>query len=213
MSTPALPDRAVCEQARLALGFSPALLHYAFMTLVSITAVGAFDAVGSILVVALMIAPPAAAWLLSDSLRGVLLLSVILAAVSAIGGFWTAWLIDASIAGCMASFAGAVFVLVLLFAPRRGLVPNALRRRSQQVSFAGVMLTIHLFQHEDTPEAEEESREAHLGHHLRWTEAFARRVLRYAEGARLVDRTDDGRLLLTGRGRGVARDALAVEGP
>ena len=41
-----------------ALGFSPVLIHYGLMTLVSVTAVGAFDAVGSILVVALMIAPP-----------------------------------------------------------------------------------------------------------------------------------------------------------
>ena len=41
-----------------ALGFSPVLVHYGLMTLVSVTAVGAFDAVGSILVVALMIAPP-----------------------------------------------------------------------------------------------------------------------------------------------------------
>jgi len=44
-----------------ALGFSPALINYALMSLVSLTAVGAFDAVGSILVVALMVAPPAAA--------------------------------------------------------------------------------------------------------------------------------------------------------
>ena len=45
----------------MALGFSPVLIHYGLMTMVSITAVGAFDAVGSILVVALMITPPAAA--------------------------------------------------------------------------------------------------------------------------------------------------------
>ncbi|MGB1374824.1 MAG: metal ABC transporter permease, partial [Rhodothermales bacterium] len=43
------------------LGFTPVLLHYVLMGLVSTTAVGAFDAVGSILVVALMVAPPAAA--------------------------------------------------------------------------------------------------------------------------------------------------------
>ena len=41
-----------------ALGFSPVVLHYVFMGLVSVTAVGAFDAEGSILVVALMIVPP-----------------------------------------------------------------------------------------------------------------------------------------------------------
>jgi ABC-type Mn2+/Zn2+ transport system permease subunit len=65
--------------ARLLAG----LLHYAFMTLVSITAVGAFDAVGSILVVALMIAPPATAYLLTDRLPRVLLLSVVIGAGSA----------------------------------------------------------------------------------------------------------------------------------
>ena len=53
----------------VALGFSPAIVHYGLMGLVSVTAVGAFDAVGSILVVALMIAPPAAAYLLTDRLH------------------------------------------------------------------------------------------------------------------------------------------------
>ena len=74
-----------------ALGFSPALLHYAFMTLVSITAVGAFDAVGSVLVVALMIAPPAAAYLLTDSLPRMLVLSVALAVVAAASVAVTGW--------------------------------------------------------------------------------------------------------------------------
>lgn len=196
-------------QLAAALGFAPAALHYAFMTLVSITAVGAFDAVGSILVVALMIAPPAAAYLLSDSLRNVLLLSVALAVLCAVSGFWLAWVIDASIAGSMASMAGVMFVLVLLFAPARGLVPVALRRRRQQVSFAGIMLTIHLLQHEGTPEADEESREAHLRHHLRWPAPFANRVLRHAEARRLIRRRG-GRLLLTDDGRSVARQALST---
>ena len=191
-----------------ALGFAPVMLHYAFMTLVSITAVGAFDGVGSILVVALMITPPAAAYLIADTLQRVLLLSVVLAAASAIAGFWLAWLIDASIAGSMASVAGIVFVLALLFAPARGLVPVAVRRRRQQLSFAGVMLAIHLFQHEGTPEADDESRETHLRHHLRWPADFARRVVRSAENRRLIQRGPAGRLLLTDGGRSVARQAL-----
>jgi len=55
-----------------ALGFAPTFIHYALMTLVSMTAVGAFDAVGSILVIALMIVPPAAAYLLTDRLSRML---------------------------------------------------------------------------------------------------------------------------------------------
>jgi manganese/zinc/iron transport system permease protein len=66
---------------RPTLGFSPALIHYGLMTLVSITAVGAFDAVGSVLVVALMIAPAAAAYLLTDDLPRMLGLSALIGMV------------------------------------------------------------------------------------------------------------------------------------
>ncbi len=51
------------------LGISPAIVHYSLMTLVSITAVGAFNAVGAILVVALMIGPPATAYFITEKLR------------------------------------------------------------------------------------------------------------------------------------------------
>src|SRR5690606_22667139 len=69
-----------------ALGFAPAVVHYILMSLVSVTAVGAFEAVGSILVVALMIAPPATAYLLTDRLPVMLGLGALTGAVAAIGG-------------------------------------------------------------------------------------------------------------------------------
>src|SRR5690606_16040916 len=114
------------------LGFSPALIHYGLMTLVSITAVGAFDHVGSILVVALMIAPPAAAYLLTNSLARMLVYSVVIGVVSAVGGYVMARALDASIAGSMATMSGVVFMAVLLFAPERGLVARALERRDRR---------------------------------------------------------------------------------
>jgi manganese/zinc/iron transport system permease protein len=193
-----------------ALGFAPGLLHYAFMTLVSITAVGAFDAVGSILVVALMITPPATAYLLSDSLPRVLILSAIIAALAALGGFWTAWLVDASIAGCMAAVAGMLFLLAFLLAPERGVIAVARRRKRQRWEFARLMLAIHLLHHEGAPEAASESREAHLGEHLRWNPSFARRVVREAEEEHLVTRVGDGRLQLTDAGRQSAVKAMMV---
>src|SRR5690606_28249640 len=79
------------------LGFSPVLLHYVLMSVVSITAVGAFDAVGSILVVALIVGPAAAAYLLTDRLGVMLLLSGLIGAVAAVGGYWLAYALDASI--------------------------------------------------------------------------------------------------------------------
>jgi manganese/zinc/iron transport system permease protein len=191
-----------------ALGFSPVLLHYVFMGMVSITAVGAFDAVGSVLVVALMIAPPAAAYLLSDRLPVVMVLSAALAAVSALSGFWVAWIADASIAGSMAVMAGAVFAAAFLFAPERGVLAQARRRSRQRVDFAQLMLTIHLLNHEDTPAAAEENREDHLGRHLRWAPTFAQRVVRRAEDREWLRRRADGLLTLTPTGREAAREAL-----
>lgn len=189
-----------------ALGFSPGLVHYGFMTIVSITAVGAFDAVGSILVVALMIAPPAAAWMLSDRLPVVLVLSGVIAVLSALAGFWLAWLVDASIAGSMAGMAGVAFLLAFLLAPGRGVVSVALERRQQRLDFAQLMLAIHLLNHEGTPEMATESREAHLRQHLRWPDDFARKIVDRAVAGGTVLR-QDGQLVLTEAGRRQARSA------
>ncbi len=191
-----------------ALGFSPALIHYAFMGLVSITAVGAFDAVGSILVIALMIAPPAAAYLLTDRLSRMIGLSVLIGVLSAVCGYGLATVLDANIAGSMATAAGGLFALVFLFAPDRGLVAVARRRARQRVEFAQLMLAIHLLHHEGLPEAEEENRLGHLHRHLRWRPEFAVRVVRAAERARLIDREGE-RLALTARGREAANEAIA----
>ena len=190
------------------LGFSPALVHYGFMTLVSITAVGAFDAVGSILVVALMIGPPSAAWLLTDRLSRMILLSVGIGCLSAIAGYWLAHWLDASIAGSMATMAGVSFGLVFLFAPERGVVALARRRSRQRLDFAQRMLVIHLLHHEGSVEAEEENRVSHLHRHLRWSPAFAERIVRTAERRELVRCEENEALELTNEGRALAEMAL-----
>lgn len=192
-----------------ALGFSPVLLHYALAGLVSLTAVGAFDAVGSILVVALMIAPPAAAYLLTDRLGAMLGLAVAGGGVAAIGGYWLAHALDASIAGSMASVAGLVFVLAWLFAPGRGLVAAARRRARQRQRFAWTMLAIHLLQHEGRPGEEDESRVDSLHRHLRWPPAKVERVVREAEHERLLERRGAA-LALTEAGRDLARRGITA---
>lgn len=192
-----------------ALGFAPGLLHYGLMTLVSITAVGAFDAVGSVLVVALMIGPPATAYLLTDRLSWMLLLSVLLAVFSALSGYWLRrWLVpEASIAGAMATMTGVVFGLVLLLAPERGLLAQALHRRRQRFDFAQTMLAIHLLNHEGLPEAAQENHVDHLHEHLRWQTSFVAEVVRRAERKGHVERRE-GLLVLTLQGRELARQAI-----
>lgn len=190
-----------------ALGFSPVLIHYGLMALVSVTAVGAFDAVGSVLVVALMIGPAAAAYLLTDQLARMLLYSAAMGIGSAVSGYWLAHWLDASIAGSMATMVGVMFVLVWLLAPERGLLAIARRSARQRLKFAQTMLAIHLSNHEGRPEASQENRLDELHTHLHWNPTFTQQVLRQAERAGLV--RSEGELLgLTDEGRELAQQAI-----
>jgi manganese/zinc/iron transport system permease protein len=189
------------------LGFAPTFIHYALMATVSITAVGAFEVVGSILVVALMVAPPITAYLLTDRLHIMLLLSAFFGILMAISGYWLAHFMDASIAGSMATMAGVLFGLVFLLAPERGLVAIAQRHRRQRWEFAQTMLAIHLFTHEGLPEAEHENNLDQLHEHLRWQPDFVSQVVRRAERYNMVSR-QNGFLILTEAGRQHARQSI-----
>lgn len=182
-----------------ALGFAPAIIHYALMTLVSLTAVGAFDAVGSVLVVAFMIAPPAAAYLLTDRLSRMLVYSALIGTFSAISGYWLAHWLDASIAGSMATMTGVSFLTVYLLAPERGLIAQARRRRGQRIEFALTMLTMHIAHHTATNEAERENQVVRLNEHLKWSPKFAMEIVGIAERNGLI-RQQEGLLMLTESG-------------
>jgi manganese/zinc/iron transport system permease protein len=190
-----------------ALGFAPAVLHYALMGLVSLTIVGAFDIVGSVLVVALMIAPPAAAYLLTDRLPRMLGLSMLLGALSAASGYWLAYVTDTSIAGSMAVMGGVIFMLAYLFAPQRGILAQMRLRARQRWEFAQTMLVIHLLNHEGLPEFEHESRIGHLREHMRWEAQFADQVVRRSIDQAWVARRN-GHLELTDQGRLQAQQSL-----
>jgi manganese/zinc/iron transport system permease protein len=195
------------EGLAIALGFSPAIVHYALMTMVSVAAVGAFDAVGSILVVALMIAPPAAAFMLTYRLHRMILLSGIVAILSAVFGYYLARLMDANIAGSMAMMAGFFFVLALLFSPERGLLAQALSHRRKKVLFASQLLLVHLLDHEGKPDEGVENTVSHARSHLRWKETLTRKAVGKALGEKWILQEGD-RLHLTLQGRRTARAVM-----
>ena len=99
-------------------GFSPALFYYALMIITSLTTVATFDAVGAIMVVALMITPPSAAYLLTHRVGDMLFLSVVFAILSAILGYIFASCADVSIAGSIASMTGVFFIGALFCGPK-----------------------------------------------------------------------------------------------
>lgn len=193
----------------LALGFSPVIIHYLLMTLVSVTAVGAFDFVGSVLVVAMMIGPPATAYLLTDRLERMLLFSVLIGMAGAVSGYWLARLLDANIAGAMSTTIGFFLLVTFLFSPERGMVALAIRRKQQKSEFAQIMLVIHLLQHEGTPSAAVESNVGHLQEHLRWEPKFAHQIVQAALEQKLLLEHDQV-LSLTEKGRNLAHSQLST---
>ncbi len=116
----------------LVLGMKPVLMHYMLMSMTSMTAVASFEAVGSILVVAFMIGPPITAYLLTDKLDIMIILSIISGTVSSIVGYYIAVLFDISIAGSIVSVIGVLFSIVLMFSPDRGLATVLIRKKKRQ---------------------------------------------------------------------------------
>jgi manganese/zinc/iron transport system permease protein len=191
------------------LGFSPARLHYGLMFFASLTAVGAFDAVGSVLVVALMAGAPAAAYLITEGLAGMLAAGVAAGAISALLGYRIAHALDASIAGSMAAAVGVVFAAAFLFSPRRGVVRLIAMRRRRKMEFAGNMLLMHVMHHEGRREAAVENAADGIHGHLKWDRVYAARVVRRAgDNGLLVNR--GGVLELTEAGRAVVREATVL---
>jgi manganese/zinc/iron transport system permease protein len=190
-----------------ALGFLPGVLHYALMGLVSLTAVTAFDAVGPILVVAFFVVPAASAYLLTDRLSVMVLLSVGIAAVGAVAGTVVAYVLGSTISGTAAVVMGLIFSVVFIASPRHGLIVQVIRRARHRRDFYDTMLAIHLAHHEGTPEEAEETRLDTLHRHMNWpvtqTLTVARRLV-----ARGWAAERDGRLILTPEGRSVAQAAI-----
>jgi manganese/zinc/iron transport system permease protein len=119
-----------------AVGINVAVMHYLLMALVSVTTVGAFESVGAILVVAMLIVPGATAYLLTDRLERMLLIAVAVGGAAAVLGYMMARALDCSIAGAMSTVAGGLFALAFLFSPTHGFVSRriAQRRLRRQVA-------------------------------------------------------------------------------
>jgi len=186
-----------------ALGFSPAILHYGLMSISSVTVVGAFEAVGAILVVALMIAPAATAYLLTSDLKKMLILSVLFGVFSAISGYWLAHWLDASIAGSISTMLGFVFLMVFLFAPNKGLIAVMYRQKQQRIEVSLLTFLLHLNNHNEVAERHIN----HLREHINWQKIRAKTVVDLAEKNNLISIKDQV-VSLTDKGNNFTNIAL-----
>lgn len=181
-------------------GFSPSLINYSFMAIVSLTAVGAFDSVGSILVIALMIAPAVSAYLLTFDLKKMLALSVVIGIASALAGFYLSVLLNSSPSGSMAVSAGVIFLFVYVFAPDKGLLAIAARKKRQSRVFSQKILALHIAHHSNTLEESQECSEDNLHNHIFWDKRLVKNIVEYSKTDEYVV-SDNGILRLTDKGR------------
>lgn len=93
------------------IGINAKGINLALMSMVSYTTVSSFESVGAILVVALLVVPPATALLWTKSLIPLLKLTAGLGILIAIFGYYLAYWMDSSIAGMMVTVAGIFFFL------------------------------------------------------------------------------------------------------
>jgi manganese transport system permease protein len=112
------------------IGLRTGRLHYLLLTLLSLTAVAGLQAVGIILVVAMLVTPGATAYLLTDRFDRMTLLAVAAAVFATLLGVLLSYWIDASTAGCIVLVLTVQFVLVMVLAPRHGLLAARRRRLS-----------------------------------------------------------------------------------
>lgn len=203
-----------------ALGFRPKRLHYALMVAVSLVAVGAFEAVGSILVIAFFIIPPAAAYLLTDRLPVMLTLSVLIGAAGAYFGYDLArgeflgvfqvesglillnrlfglglleqW--DSSISASMVLMIFFFFLLAWFFSPKYGLASTLVRRRRQRRTFSEQVVLGHIYNHQGGATETEELTVTTLHDHFRWTARQMQRTLGRLRSDKLV--TVEGSIVL-----------------
>lgn len=176
-----------------AMGISVAFVHYSLMAMVATVTVASFEAVGSILVIAMLIVPAATGHMLSDRLFGLVVWSVVVAIASAILGYLGAVQWNTSIAGMMAVSAGVLFAIAVLFSPKHGIVSQIVRRLRLALRIAREDVLAQLFRAEEKKQIEIAHREAPSSR-LQW---LARRQL-HRRGD-IIFRDDTWRLTESGR--------------
>lgn len=112
-----------------AIGLSPRRLGALLLGLLALTCVVALQAIGVILVVAMLIIPGATASLLTERFGRMLIIAPTLAATCALIGCYLSYYLDTSTGGLVVLAQGVLFTGVFLLAPRRGLLIRLLRRQ------------------------------------------------------------------------------------
>lgn len=117
-----------------AIGLNTTVLNLTLLTLLAATAVAALQAVGAILVIAMLVTPGATAYQLTDSFGKMMLFACIMGIVTSMFGAYVSYFLNGSTGGCIVCLQTAIFLLAFFFAPKHGLV--AARRKARRTTDA-----------------------------------------------------------------------------
>jgi manganese/zinc/iron transport system permease protein len=106
------------------LQFSPTCIDYMLLSLTGITCVGAFDIVGSVVVVALIVGPAATAYVLTKQLHHMLYIAYGFATASVLLGYLSAYYTDTSVTGSIAAMNGLLFACAVAYARIKELITD-----------------------------------------------------------------------------------------
>jgi manganese transport system permease protein len=123
-----------------AIGLNPRLLGAALLGLLALTAVVALQAVGVVLVVALLIIPGATAYLLTDRFARMLMIAPTIAIGCAVVGLYSSYYLDTSSGPMVVLVNGIVFAIIYLISPRHGVIGTrvaGVRRRRALLASRG----------------------------------------------------------------------------
>ena len=120
------------EQMARASGVPTGLLHYLFTALLSATIVASLQAVGLILVIAMLVTPGATAYLLTNRLGSMMAIAAAVGLLASVGGLYGSYYLDVASGPAMVIVVSIFFVTAFLFAPEQGVLARARARRGQR---------------------------------------------------------------------------------
>jgi manganese transport system permease protein len=115
------------------IGLNTTFLYYALLTVLALTIVAALQAVGIILVVAMLVTPGATAYLLSDKFDRMMWIAVLSSVLSCVLGTYASYFIDGATGGCIVVLQGLFFIAAFIFAPKHGMLAKGRERQRQQL--------------------------------------------------------------------------------
>ena len=108
-----------------AIGLPVRVLHYGLLALLSLTIVAALTAVGIVLVIALLVAPGAIAYLISKRFAPMMLIAVTVSVVSSLVGIYASFFIDSAPAPTIVLLMSATFIVTFVLTTMRRPAPLA----------------------------------------------------------------------------------------